>query len=114
MRILKKKAITIAEVNELLKQIAPEQLNPIQKRVLDYTSKFSKLPGERAKELIIKLKSEVGLAEEEAVEIVNILPETLDELRGIVSGWKKLLSTEALQRILAIITKETRADNRQD
>jgi len=108
MRVVKKKAVTIAEVNAVLRGIPADQLNPIQKRVLDYTSKFSKIPEEKARQLMSELCDKIGLSPEEAAEIINILPQNLDELRGIVSGWKKLLATEVLQRILVALTEASK------
>jgi DNA-directed RNA polymerase subunit F len=108
MRIIKKKAITIAEVNAVLKEIPADQLNPIQKRVLDYASKFSKVSEEKARQLMSELCDKIGLSPEEAAEIINIFPQNLDELRGIVSGWKKLLATETLQRILTVLSQASK------
>jgi DNA-directed RNA polymerase subunit F len=37
------------------------------------------------------------------VELVNIMPKSLEELRTFTSGWRKLLSTETLEKILKIL-----------
>ena len=42
-------------------------------------------------------------SEEEATEIVNIMPTTLAELRAFTFGWKKLILAETLEKILNII-----------
>ena len=46
---------------------------------------------------------EAGLPEEEAVEVINISPKTVEELRTFTSGWRKLLPTETLEKILKIL-----------
>ena len=46
---------------------------------------------------------ECELTEEEAVEIVNIRPTSLAELRSFTFGWKKLILAETLEKMLNII-----------
>ncbi len=50
-----------------------------------------------------ELVKECGITEEEAVEIVNIRPTTLAELRSFTFGWKKLILAETLEKMLKII-----------
>jgi DNA-directed RNA polymerase subunit F len=98
-----KKILTIPEANQILQKIDVEKADQIQKRTLDYTTKFSKAQADAAKKLRKELESECGLSEEEAVELVNIMPKSLEELRTFTSGWRKLLSTETLEKILKIL-----------
>ncbi|MGD1055217.1 MAG: RNA polymerase Rpb4, partial [Nitrososphaerales archaeon] len=70
---------------------------------LDYTSKFAKATPESAKRLRKELETECGLSEEEAVEVVNVMPRSIEELRTFTSGWRKLLPTETLDKILKIL-----------
>lgn len=98
-----KKLLTISEGNQILQKIDLEKADQIQKRTLDYTTKFSKTTPEAAKKLRKELESEAGLSEEEAVEVVNIMPKSVEELRTFTSGWRKLLSTEVLEKILKIL-----------
>ncbi len=64
---------------------------------------LAKLDAKTAKKVKTELKKECGLTEEEAVEIVNIMPTTLAELRAFTFGWKKLILAETLEKILNII-----------
>ncbi len=98
-----KKILTIPEANQILQKIDIEKADQIQKRTLDYTTKFSKAQSDAAKKLRKELESEAGLSEEEAVELVNIMPKSVEELRTFTSGWRKLLSTETLEKILKIL-----------
>jgi DNA-directed RNA polymerase subunit F len=98
-----RKLLTIPEANQILQKIDVEKADQIQKRTLDYTTKFSKSDAERAKKLRKELETEAGLSEEEAVELVNISPKSVEELRTFTSGWRKLLSTETLEKILKIL-----------
>jgi DNA-directed RNA polymerase subunit F len=98
-----KKLLTIPEANQILQKIDVEKADQIQKRTLDYTTKFSKAQPESAKKLRRDLETECGLSEEEAVELVNVMPKSVEELRTFTSGWRKLLSTETLEKILKIL-----------
>jgi len=98
-----KKLLTIPEANQILSKIDLEKADQIQKRTLDFTTKFSKVQSDAAKKLRKELETECGLSEEEAVELVNIMPKSVEELRTFTSGWRKLLSTETLEKILKIL-----------
>ena len=98
-----KKLLTIPEANQILQKIDVEKADQIQKRTLDYTTKFAKAQPDGAKKLRKELEDECGLSEEEAVELVNIMPKSVEELRTFTSGWRKLLSTETLEKILKIL-----------
>ena len=98
-----KKALSIPEANQILQKIDLEKADQIQKRTLDYTTKFSKAEADAAKKLRKELVSECGLSEEEAVELVNVMPKSMEELRTFTSGWRKLLPTETLEKILKIL-----------
>ncbi|MDG6954112.1 MAG: RNA polymerase Rpb4 [Nitrososphaerota archaeon] len=98
-----KKLLSIPEANQILEKIDLEKADQIQKRTLDYTMKFSKVQADAAKKLRKELETEAGLSEEEAVELVNVSPKSVEELRTFTSGWRKLLSTETLEKILKIL-----------
>ena len=98
-----KKLLTISEANHILQKIDVEKADQIQKRTLDYTAKFSKVNQESAKKMRKELESECGLSEEESVEVVNVMPRSMEELRTFTSGWRKLLPTETLEKILKIL-----------
>ncbi len=101
-----KKLLTIPEANLILQKIDVEKADQIQKRTLDFTTKFSKAPPDGAKKLRKELVTECGLSEEEAVELVNTMPKSIEELRTFTAGWRKLLSTESLGKILEILGKK--------
>jgi DNA-directed RNA polymerase subunit F len=98
-----KKLLTIPEAHAMLQKIDVEKADQIQKRTLDYTTKFSKATPEGAKKLRKELESDAGLSEEEAVEVLNVMPKSIEELRTFTSGWRKLLPTETLEKILKIL-----------
>ena len=98
-----KKVLTIPEANQILQKIDVEKADQIQKRTLDDTAKFSKVTADAAKKMRKQLESDCGLTEEEAVEVVNVMPKTNEELRTFTSGWRKLLPTETLDKILKVL-----------
>jgi DNA-directed RNA polymerase subunit F len=98
-----KKVLTIPEANQILQKMDIEKADQIQKRTLDYTAKFSKTTPEIAKKLHKELETECGLSAEESVELINVMPKSLEELRTFTSGWRKLLPTETLEKILKIL-----------
>lgn len=103
MSVVEKKNITVVEARKLLDE-AGDELNPLQRRVLDYTVRFSKLSHEDAVKLLEELKNEVGLDENAAVQIVNCLPRSPEETRTIL-GRQKIISEEDLKKILDTIAR---------
>lgn len=104
-----KRVLSIPEASQILQKMDIEKADQIQKRTLDYTSKFSKITVESAKKLRKQLESDCGLTTEEAVEVINIMPKSIEELRTFTAGWRKLLPTETLEKMLKILksAKET-------
>jgi DNA-directed RNA polymerase subunit F len=105
--VVKKQMITIPEVKEILSKQDIESMDQIQRWTHDYVSKFAKIEPKAAKKMKQDLISQCGLTEEEAVEIVNVLPNSLPELRSFTFGWKKLILSETLEKILKIIDENS-------
>ena len=101
--VIKKQMISLPEVKEILKKSDIESMDQIQRWTYDYVSKFSNIESKAAKKIKHDLINQCGLTEEEAVEIINILPKSLPELRSFTFGWKKLILSETLEKILKII-----------
>ena len=98
-----KKLLTLSEAHQILEKIDVEKADQIQKRTLDYAAKFAKISAESAKKLRKQLESDCGLSTEEAVEVINIMPKSIEELRTFTAGWRKLLPTETLEKMLKIL-----------
>ena len=98
-----KKPITIHEAKEHLKDLDIEIVDQIQRRTIDYVSKFAKIDAEKARGIVKKLLEECELSEEEAIELVNVSPSSIEEIRTFTMGWKKLLPAEKLEKILSIL-----------
>ena len=105
--VVKKRMISLPEVKEILSKHDAESMDQIQRWTHDYVSKFAKIEPKVAKKMKQDLINQCGLTEEEAVEIVNILPKSLPELRSFTFGWKKLILSETLEKILKIIDENS-------
>ena len=105
--IVKKQMITLPEVKEILSKQDTESMDQIQRWTYDYVSKFTKIEPKVAKKMKQELIKQCNLTEDEAVEIVNILPRSLPELRSFTFGWKKLILSETLEKILKVINENS-------
>jgi DNA-directed RNA polymerase subunit F len=103
MSVSEKREITVAEARKMLMDKA-EELDPLQRRVLEYTIRFSKLDSESAKELTAELMEEADIERGLAVQIVNSMPETVPEIRTFL-GRQRIIAEETLKKILDIIDK---------
>lgn len=97
--------LTLPQVKKVLETIGEENLDQFQRRTLDYASKFSKTEPEKAEELLQKLIKEYELDEAEAVQIINCMPETVDELRVFLAGGKKIVDTVKLNQIVELLNE---------
>jgi DNA-directed RNA polymerase subunit F len=103
MSVAEKREISVAEARKLLMDKA-EELDPLQRRVLEYTIRFSKLDSESAKELTEVLMKEAQIERGLAVQIVNAMPQTISEIRTFL-GRQRIIAEDTLIKILEIIDK---------
>lgn len=101
--ILHKEVISLPQVKEILGSVKPDDMDQIQRWTYDYVNKFAKSDSLAAQKMIKQLIEKCELKEEEAVEIVNVLPTSLEELRAFSFGWKKLVLTETLEKMQGIL-----------
>ena len=116
-KIISRTPLSLPEVEHILTS-SDIELSSLQQRVLDYVRKHSKLPADKAEELIKELMEKFELTREEAVQIADICPVHIEELRAILSGYKRLLpfllfSEEKLQAIIDLIKKYLQTEQRE-
>jgi DNA-directed RNA polymerase subunit F len=99
------KPLTVPQVKQLLESMGEEHLDQFQRRTLDYTAKFSKIAPEDAEILLQKLIKEFELELDEAVEIVNCMPESVEEIRAFLGGGKKIIETTKIEAILSLLNE---------
>ncbi len=104
---IKKEIITIAQVKEILDSVKQDDMDQIQRWTADYVGKFAKVESKKAQEMVKQLVEQCDLTAEEAVEIVNVLPTSMEELRAFTFGWKKLILTETLERMLNTLKSDS-------
>jgi DNA-directed RNA polymerase subunit F len=97
--------LTLPQVKKVLETIGEENLDQFQRRTLDYVNKFSKVEPEKAEALLQKLIKEYELDEAEAVQIINCMPETVDELRVFLAGGKKIIEAQKLSQIVELLNE---------
>jgi DNA-directed RNA polymerase subunit F len=100
---VKEKTLALPQVKKLLESMGEENLDQFQRRTLDYLSKFSKVDADAAEELVGKLVTEFGLEENEAVQIVNCMPKSIEELRVFLAGGRKIIEASKLEAIVALL-----------
>jgi DNA-directed RNA polymerase subunit F len=102
---LRERALTVPEVKKMLESIGEDKLDQFQRRSLDYASKFSKVDDDKAQTVVKTLVSEYGLEEEEAIQVVNCMPQSVEEIRVFLAGGRKIIETTKLQTILSLLDK---------
>ena len=106
LKIIKSKAVTLPQVKEILEDL--DELNQFQRKTLDYASSFTKLSTEKAAELCKKLMDDFQLNEKEAVQIVNCMPSTIEELR-VFFPRHRVVETEKLQDTVNLLNRYRKA-----
>lgn len=102
-RIVGKKEITIPEARALMDKI--ESPSQFQIRTKEYVDKFSKADPAKAPELVEALL-EFKIERTDAIQVVNCMPSTLEELRVFFStGRKRLIATAQLEEMLKVIDR---------
>jgi len=97
------KSLTLPEVKKTLEIIGEENLDQFQRRTLDYVNKFAKIEPDKAKELVTLLVEEYELDEFEAVQVINCMPETVDELRVFLAGGRKIIDVKKVEKIVELL-----------
>ena len=111
-KVIDSKPITISEAKEILMKKVEEkadennevdghQFTYEQNLTIDYVNKFALLDAEDAKELVSKL--EEYLTTVQAIKVVDLMPEDLDDLRLIFAKERGTFETETLQNVLDLL-----------
>jgi len=104
-KALKERTITVPQVKEALESIGEEQLDQFQRRSLDYATKFAKVDPDKVDALLNKLVEEFEVEEEEAVQIINAMPESIQEIRVFLAGGRRIIESSKLEKILLFLNK---------
>lgn len=102
-KIVDSRPATTAEAKKILEKANEEELGEFQRRTLDYTSKFSKLPAQKAEKLVKELGEKFQLERKEAIQVVNTMPRYMEELRTILTVKGRIISGTQLEDMLKLV-----------
>lgn len=106
VKVIEVKAVAMAEAREILaKREKAKELGYEQKLAMEHLKKFTKLKPDEAKKFLTELAAIVRMSDETAVQIANLLPKTIDELRLIFAREKFSLKEDEINRILELVKK---------
>ncbi len=100
-KIVESKPLTLPQVKTLMKGLDRE-LSQFQRKTLDYVTTFSKLSAKNSEKLVEKLMKSFGIDVLEAVQIVNCMPETTEELRVFMPR-HRVIEAEKLKQMLGLL-----------
>jgi len=99
------KKLTLPQVKKIMETIGEENLDQLQRRTFDYVSKFAKVDPQAGEKLVEKLMTDFGLEDVEAIEIVNCMPKSIEELRVFLAGGRKIIETAKLEAIVNLLNE---------
>jgi len=106
-KIIEEKIISNSEAKAVLEKVKEEDLGEFQRRTLDFTRRFTKIDPANASKLVEELSSKLQLDRNDAIQIVNTLPHSVEELRAVLTVKGRFVSTEQLNGILEIMKRHT-------
>lgn len=116
-KIIDEKQLSIPEVKEIMDRIKKkvedegviEEISHFQQITLDYVTKFSKMSEKQAKAVVKMLEKDYNIEELFAVNMVNIFPKTVPELKVIFEkSVGKELNEDKLLEVLNKIEEITK------
>ncbi|MGQ4913048.1 MAG: hypothetical protein ACP6KW_12845 [Candidatus Thorarchaeota archaeon] len=106
--IISEEEITLPQVKKLLAQRAkegPDEPSFQQVITLEHATQFSKMAPAVAAKLVDRLIKNYGITRATAVQVVNIAPITIEELKTIIDARSTNLSEEQLLEIVNLVIK---------
>ena len=104
--IVSAEEITLPQVKKILSKRGKDgDLSFQQTITLEHASSFARMAPAVATKLIERLKKNFDLSQYQAVQIINIAPTTIEELKTTIDHRSIELTEEQLQEIVEIITK---------
>ena len=104
-KILEQKDVTTPEAKRILERFNEEDLGEFQRRTLGYATKFSKASPAKAEKTVRELVERYKLDQGQAIEVVNCMPESKEELRTMLVTKGKVVATEQLEEILKMLSR---------
>lgn len=105
-KILEEKIVSVPEVKEILsnleKQIGREQFDSFQEATIEYAETFAKVNAKKGLKIKKMLMKDYNMSEQQAIIVVNIIPNSIEELRTIFEKDVKMskLKNDELQEMI--------------
>ena len=106
---ISEKYLTLPEVKAILEKYQKDN-STMQTNTLEYARKLSKINAEKVQDILNELMAVVELREETLVQLINIFPESIEEIKSITMYEDKLLKKDVLEKILNILNKYREID----
>jgi len=106
---ISEKYLTLPEVKAILERYQKDN-STMQTNTLEYARKLSKINAEKVQDILNELMAVVELREETLVQLINIFPESIEEIKSITMYEDKLLKKDVLEKILNILNKYREID----
>ena len=104
--IISEEEVTLPQVKKLLAQRSKEgELSVQQSITLEHATTFSRMPPAVATKLVDRLIKGYEITRAQAVQIVNIAPITMEELRSILDAKSASLTEEQMLEIVDLVVK---------
>jgi len=102
-KIVDSRPTTTAEAKKVLEKAKEEELGEFQRRTLDYAIKFSKISPQKAEKLVKELGEKFQLERKDAIQIANVMPRYIEELRTIVAIKGRIVGGTQLEDMLKLV-----------
>jgi DNA-directed RNA polymerase subunit F len=102
-KIIDEKKVTVADARKILEKAKQDELGEFQRRTLDYTVKFSRLPGSDASKLVEEITNQFKFERSDAIQIANCMPGTVEELRAILAVKGRVIPIGQLDDVLKVV-----------
>ncbi|MEM2192737.1 MAG: RNA polymerase Rpb4 family protein [Candidatus Hadarchaeales archaeon] len=104
-RVIEERPVTLAEVKEILESQKKQEMDYAQRLSYDYAQKFAKVDVETAGKIREELAALGKLRENHIVAIIDLMPETKEDLETIFYKERVGIAQEDFKKILEILDK---------
>ena len=104
--IVSEEEVTLPQVKKLISKRSKESDLSFQQTItFEHASAFSRMAPAVATKLVERLKKNFSITQFQAVQVVNIAPTTLEEIKTVLDSKSTDLTDEQLEEIVELIVK---------
>lgn len=101
---ISERILTLPEVKAILEKYQKDN-STMQINTLEYARKLSKIDSKKVRSILNELQAIVKLREETLIQLINIFPESVEEIKTIIMYEDKLVNESTLKKILGVLDK---------